>query len=94
LTGYTYQHNELGQDLLGENPHKIHAGLIAQEVQKILPEVVTIAPFDLYGYDEKGEAISRSGENYLTIKYERIVPLLVEAIKELTQRIEDLERDR
>ena len=88
LTGYTYQHNELGQTLLSENPYKVHAGLIAQEVQRVLPEVVTIAPFDLYGYDEHGNGISKSGEDYLTIKYERIVPLLIEAIKELNQKVE------
>ncbi len=90
LNGYTYQHNELGQELLKENPHKIHAGLIAQEVQAVLPEVVTIAPFDLDGYDEHGNGVSRSGENYLTIKYERIVPLLVEAIKEQQTQIDEL----
>jgi hypothetical protein len=84
LNGYTYKHNELGQTLLNENPHESHVGLLAQEVELVLPEVVTIAPFDLDGYDEFGKGISRSGENYLTIRYERIVPLLIEAIKELS----------
>jgi hypothetical protein len=88
LTGYTYQHNKLGQSLLKENPYKVHSGLIAQEVQQVLPEVVTIAPFDLDGYDEFGQGISRSGENYLTIKYDRIVPLLIEGIKEQQVQIE------
>lgn len=89
LNGYTYQHNELGQELLNENAYKVHAGLIAQEVQAVLPEVVTIAPFDLDGYDEQGKGISKSGEEYLTIKYERIVPLLIEAIKEQQTQIEN-----
>ena len=84
LNGYTYKHNELGQTLLGENPYESHVGLLAQEVELVLPEVVTIAPFDLDGYDEFGKGISRSGENYLTIRYERMVPLLIEAIKELS----------
>jgi hypothetical protein len=92
LNGYTYQHNELGQELLNENAYKVHAGLIAQEVQAVLPEVVTIAPFDLDGYDEQGNGISKSGENYLTIKYERIVPLLIEAIKEQQTQIEELKQ--
>ena len=53
------------------------AGLLAQEVQKVLPEVVAPAPFD---------------NDYLTIKYERVVPLLVEAIKEQQGIIEALKK--
>jgi hypothetical protein len=33
---------------------------------------------------------SKSGENYLTIKYESVIPLLVEAIKELKAEIDIL----
>ena len=55
-------------------------GLIAQEVQEVLPEAVRNAPFDT---DEVRGIESLSGENYLTIQYEKVVPLLVEAIKEL-----------
>lgn len=50
-------------------------GLSAQSVQKIMPEVVTAAPID---------------DKYLTIWYERLIPLLVEAIKELRCEIKAL----
>jgi hypothetical protein len=52
------------------------AGLFAQEVEAVLPEAVKLAPFD----NENGN--SKSGEDYKTIQYEKLVPLLVEAIKE------------
>ena len=52
-------------------------GLSAQEVQSILPEIVVPAPID---------------EKYLTIHYERVVPLLVEAIKELSRQVEELKK--
>ncbi len=72
---------------LGFNPsQKNDVGVIAQEIQAILPEVVTLAPFDY----ELGK--SKSGENYLTVKYEKIVPLLIEAIKELNQKVEDQQK--
>ena len=54
---------------------KPEIGLSAQEVQAVLPEVVVPAPID---------------EKYLTIHYERVIPLLVEAIKELKAEIDTI----
>jgi hypothetical protein len=63
--------------------------MFAQDVQEVLPEAVKIAPFD-----NDGNGNSKSGENYLTIQYEKIVPLLVEAIKELKKEIEELKKNK
>jgi hypothetical protein len=54
---------------------KSEIGVSAQQVQAILPEVVAPAPID---------------ENYLTVRYERLVPLLIEAIKELNAKVDAL----
>ena len=43
----------------------------------MLPEAVCPAPFD---------AENQSGQGYLTVQYDKLVPLLVEAIKELAGR--------
>ena len=56
---------------------KREVGLSAQSVQAILPEVVTEAPVD---------------PEYLTVDYARLVPLLVESIKELTQQVKTLQK--
>ena len=64
-------------------------GLSAQDVQKFLPEIVKIAPFDTVR-DNNGNIISKSGENYLTLSYEKLAPLCVEAIKELNKELKDL----
>jgi hypothetical protein len=85
LTGYTYYINDLGKELLNITKDEKQVGLVAQDLQIILPEAVKLAPFDR---DEEGN--SKSGENYLTIQYEKIVPLLVEAIKEQQSQIEEL----
>lgn len=46
-------------------------GLVAQEVQKVLPE-----------------AVSRGSDGYLRLDYEKVIPLLVEAVKELANEVE------
>ena len=64
-------------------------GLVAQEVEKVLPALVMRAPFDTYqpnpdlnGEDEHLWNTSKSGKEYLTVQYDRVVALAVEAIKE------------
>ena len=47
--------------------------------------MVQNAPFDL---DENKK--SKSGKDYLTVKYEHLVPLLIEAIKEQQKQIDEL----
>jgi hypothetical protein len=85
LTGFYYEHNELGKKF-GFNDGGVKVGVSAQEVQKVMPEVVKPAPFDF----ENGK--SKSGENYLTVQYEKLVPLLIESIKELSEKVEKLEK--
>jgi hypothetical protein len=84
LNGVTYNWNDKAIEA-GFSAEVEEVGLIAQEVQEVLPQVIFDAPFDR---GEEGESIS--GENYITLQYERIVPLLVEAIKELKAEINSL----
>jgi hypothetical protein len=51
----------------------------------VLPEAIRPAPFDT---DENGNSIT--GQNYLTVQYEQLIPVLVEAIKELASEIDVL----
>jgi hypothetical protein len=50
-------------------------GVIAQEIEKVLPEVVTIR-----------------NNGYKAVKYEKIIPLLIQAIKEQNIKIENIEQ--
>jgi len=87
LEGVTFNWNELAEKEAGFDREEGQVGLLAQDLQKILPEAVKLAPFDKA--PDSGDSIS--GENYLTIQYESVVPLLVESIKEMGSLIGDLE---
>jgi len=86
LSGFTYNWNELAKDVAKFNTEERLVGVFAQDVKDVLPEAVKLAPFDNDGTDK-----SKSGEEYLTVQYEKMVPLLIESIRELTKKIEDLE---
>ena len=88
IRGVTYDWNELAATF-GFNSDKKQVGVIAQEVQKVLPEVIKAAPFDTI-QEDGSIGPSLSGENYLTVQYDKIVPLLIEAIKEQQKQIDEL----
>jgi hypothetical protein len=73
LNGYYFVENELAKSL-GYNNDKVQVGVSAQEVEKVLPEIVTQAPID---------------KKYKTVWYDKLTPLLIEGIKEQQQQIEN-----
>lgn len=88
LSGVTYNANKLAESF-GFTDKSKQVGLLAGQVEKVLPEAVKPAPFDILRIDENTE-ISRSGENYKTVQYEKIVPLLIQAINELQEEVKSL----
>jgi hypothetical protein len=82
LRGVTFEWNHE----IYETSRTNDIGVIAQDVQSVLPDAVTLAPFDTNFED----MTSKSGENYLTVYYEKLIPLLIEGIKELKAEIEEL----
>ena len=90
LRGVTFRANELAESF-GYSNNKEQVGVIAQDVEKVLPQIVVPAPFDIMQLQE-GVEISRSGENYKTVHYEKLVPLLIQAIKEQQIMIEELQK--
>ena len=73
IRGVEFDWNEKSPGWAQERGHDV--GVIAQEVQKVLPEIVT-----------------ERTNGYLGVDYKRIIPLLIESVKELKQEIEDLKK--
>jgi hypothetical protein len=88
LNGFYYKNNDLAKSV-GYTDESLQLGLSAQEIQKVAPEIVKLAAFDMET-DEEGNITSKSGEDYLTVNYAKLVPILIEAIKEQQKQIEEL----
>lgn len=61
-----------GEDKFFLRKHDV--GVIAQQVQKVVPEAVAQKP-----------------DGFLGVQYDKLIPLLIEAIKELSAKVEELE---
>jgi len=70
ISGNTFDWN----DKSSKSGHDV--GLIAQEIQEVLPE-----------------AVIERDNGYLAVDYHKVIPLLVQSIKELSARIETLENN-
>ena len=69
LSGNTFEWND-------KSPYEgTDVGVIAQEVEKVLPEVVTTRD-----------------NGYKAVKYDKLTALLIEAVKELSAKVDNLEQ--
>ena len=73
IRGVEFDWNEQAPGWARERGHDV--GVIAQEVEKVLPEVV-----------------QKRKSGYLGVDYKRIIPLLIESVKELKQEVEILKK--
>ena len=71
LNGYTFSYNKDG---------KRSAGVIAQEVEKVLPSAVENKSLVFHGEE---------GVEYKTVQYDQLHGLLIEAIKELKEKLDE-----
>jgi len=60
----------------------VHLGLIAQDVDSIIPELVT---------KNKGLHQKENGDYYWGLRYSGLIPVLIEAVKELSAKVTALE---
>ena len=69
ISGYTFNYID--------KPEERVSGIIAQEIEQVLPEVV---------FEHE-----RNNGTYKAVRYDGVIPLLLEAIKELKDKVNDLE---
>jgi Chaperone of endosialidase len=89
ITGVMYNSNDLAASF-GYTDKSTQVGVLAQQIKKVLPMAVKAAPFDTDFIN--GREVSKSGENYLTVQYEKLIPLIIEAVKDLKKQVDELKR--
>jgi hypothetical protein len=77
ITGYGFDWRE-GDAVQPHKRGKTDVGLIAQEVEDVLPEAVK-------------QFQDGHSEGYKSVSYDKVVPLLVEAIKDLRSQVDQLQ---
>jgi hypothetical protein len=82
LRGVSFGWNEIGKEVFNATDER-ETGFIAQEVQEHIPSAVR----------ENKLAKAEDGSHYLTIDQDKIVPYLVEAIKEQQEMIETMKQE-
>lgn len=75
INGYHYSWNSKMKDLTGSVGSEY--GVIAQEVQKVFPDIV-----------------KTDDDNYLQVDYIQLIPIMIEAIKELRIEIDNLKQNK
>jgi hypothetical protein len=75
LSGFLYYPNEEAISSGIASKKELRVGVSAQEVANVLPEAVAPSP---------------ANNEYLTVSYEKLVPLLIEAIKELNVKVDGI----
>jgi hypothetical protein len=78
LNGVRFTWKDL-PDIVG-SPGKADFGILAHEVAYVAPELISDSVH-----------ISPDGDPYKTVAYDKLVPLLIEAIKEMSNKIDDLQ---
>ena len=73
INGYEFDWNDKSPGWARQRGHDV--GVVAQEVQKIHPEIV-----------------EERKNGYLGVDYKRLVPLLIQSVKELKQEIDEIKQ--
>ncbi|MGL5022249.1 MAG: tail fiber domain-containing protein [Cetobacterium sp.] len=91
INPYYYEQNEFAKELGYNEEGKIQIGFKAQEIEKILPQIIQEAPVN-HRNDLSDDIRNKIGDIPIkTIDYAKITPLLWRAIQEQQKQIEKLE---
>jgi hypothetical protein len=88
LQAKTYEFRKDGQYQFTALPQGKQLGFLAQDIEKVLPELVTEAP--LYIHDQQSGRESPRSESIKAVNYTGLIPVLTQAVNELKAEVDEL----
>jgi hypothetical protein len=85
---YNWKDNKIGNQLIPENLQETKIGFLAQDLLKVLPEVVKTHDWKIT--DEKTKTYQYTENEVMGVMYSDIIPVTVKAIQEQQAQIEEL----
>jgi len=86
---YKWKKEQYGRTVLTEDEKTIKIGFIAQELQKVLPEVVQTHEWNMVG-EETSNTYVKNETDYLAVSYSEIIPVVIKATQEHQNIIEEI----
>jgi hypothetical protein len=88
LQAKTYEFRRDGRYQFSALPQGRQIGFLAQDIEKVLPELVTDAP--LYIHDQKDGRTAPNSETIKAVNYTGLIPVLTQAVNELKAEVDGL----
>lgn len=86
---YTWKNEHYGKTVVPENEKEVKLGFLAQDLQKIITEVVQTHNWVQDNEEDRDHFVKKENDK-LGVVYSEIIPVLVKAIQEQQTQIEDL----
>jgi len=87
---YKWKEDKIADFSIPEADKERRLGFIAQELQKIMPEVVVTHQWR--EYEENPGVLVKEKNDFLGVRYSDIIPVAIKAIQEQQKKIEDIEK--
>jgi len=87
---YKWKEDKIADFSIPEEEKERRLGFVAQELQKVIPEVVVTHEWK--EYEENPGVLVKEENNFLGVRYSDIIPVAIKAIQEQQKKIEDMEK--
>lgn len=87
---YTWKDDKIADFSIPEEKKERRLGFIAQELQKVIPEVVVTHQWK--EYEEKPGVLVKEENEFLGVRYSDLIPVAIKAVQEQQEKIEEIEK--